>query len=229
MPATVPLNKYLPGIDAGFYLGALGRITTGNRDGASVTIPSTHAPGEAIELRYSSQKTGQFQGLFVQVEGQGAAGTVRGAEFVGRQGSGVALSEATGLHAQGQVRGSANVDVARGLHGQVSVFSGYSGTLALAAALYGKFQTEGAITEGYGCLVENEAVNGGVALTAAFGAKTTGEAPLFKSIFDTRGAGLEVINTNQVRVGAFRDAAGSDKMIVYDPDSATVLSVADYA
>lgn len=217
MADRLPANKYYPGLQGGVVLSAEARITTGDRPGSTVEIPADHAYGESVEQRYRSLKTGQYQAYFVQVEGQGgAASTVRGGEWVARQHSATAIGTMAGIHAQAQVRGTGNAAVARGVDAQISVFSGYSGTLALAAALYGKFQTEGTITEGYGALVENEAVTGGVTLRAALGVKATAGLTAFERLIDARGVRLAVAAANIVALIRFRDTDGNDRELRVD-------------
>ncbi len=193
-------------------------VKSGKEAGAAVVIPSTYGYGESIELRYSSSLSNtQYQGLFMQVDTSVAnTSTIRAAEFVGRQGTAVAVGTVEGIHAQAQVRSSGNVTNAYGVDGQISMFSGYSGTLANAAALRAKFQTEGTITNGYGILIENEAVTGGVKLDAAVRVNSTGAGQLFDAILDTSGTLTTVSDTDKVLLWKFLRSDGTAVYMRYD-------------
>lgn len=214
-----------------------GRMSTSTRAGAAITFPDAYGFGEAWELRWTYAETGnsQRQGIFMEVRSDVAnSSTIRGVEIRARQGAAVAIGGLEGGHFEAMIASSSTGDVttAIGLTAQVSMDDTYTGTVTTLYGLRAKVQTEDgatAITTGYGVYIENEAVTGIKMLTAAIGIASTSEGIGFGSLIDSRGTGLEVINTNQVRLMAFRDAAGTDKMLVYDPDSATSVSVANYA
>ena len=217
-------------VAAHILLGARSFVTAasrGNLAGAAISVPSSYGYGESIELRYSSALVDtQYQGLFLQVDTSVAnTSTIRAAEFVGRQGTAVAVGTVEGIFSQAQVRSSGNVTNAYGVDGQVSMFSGYSGTLTNAAALRAKFQTEGTITNGYGILVENEAVTGGVKLDAAIRVNSTGAAALFDMIWDSTGTLTTVSDTDKVLLWKFLRSDGTAVFCRYDTsDNALVFA-----
>jgi hypothetical protein len=210
-------------------LGARPFVTSvrgGKLAGAAVLVPAANAYGEAIELRFSSALTAsQFQGIFLQVDTSVAnTSTIRAAEFVGRQGTAVNVGTVEGIHAQAQIRSSGSVTNAYGVDGQISVFSGYSGTLTNAAALRAKFQTEGTITNGYGILIENEAVTGGTKLDAAIRVNSTGAGQLFDMIWDSTGT-LTTVSGDNVLLFKFLADNGTVTFCRYDrSDNALVFA-----
>ena len=199
-----------------------GRIVTSGLTGAALDIPSDYSFGEAIELRYTSSLSNkQFQGIYCEVRTLVAnTSTIRGAEFKAARDAAVAVGVLEGVNAAAFVRvnGGGNVTNVFGATGEVQVASGYTGTLTLVAGLRGKVQTEdgSTVTEGYGCLVENEFVTGGVVLTAAFGAKATGAGIGFGVGIDLSGTKLTVHDTDQVTLIKFKNSSGTNVTMSYD-------------
>jgi hypothetical protein len=212
------------------------RISTNTLAGSAISVPSDYSFGEGVELRYSSAFTAsQFQGIFCQVDTSVAnTSTIRGGEFVGRRagGAAVAVGSIMGLQIAGYTASGATGNITNlfGASIEAQTDAAYTGTITLFAGARVKLQAEdgATYTKSYGVVVEHEAVTGAKLVDAAFGAKSAATAA-YKAVIDSREATLEAINTNQVRLFAFKDAAGNAKMVVYDPDDAAVLSVANYA
>lgn len=195
------------------------RVATRTQAGANLTIPAEYGYGEVQELRYASSiSNAQIQAYFVQVQQDVAnSSTVRAAEFVARQGTAVAIGELVGLHAQAQARSSGNLTFAAGIHAQLSVFSGYTGTVTKGAAVRAKVQSEGTMTEVYGVLIENEYVTGGVTLAAAIGVEATNQSTTsFTAIIDSRDARTAVHDTDRVTLWIFKNDVGANIRMSYD-------------
>lgn len=204
------------------------RIATGKVAGSALTIPDGVPYGEAIELRYSTQLAASaFNGIFLQVDtsvantsgikgvdisarrsGVGAVGSLQGGNFAAYTGNG----KATG-----------NVDSLIGLQGEAQQDASYTATNALMVALSAKLSTisTSTITEGYGVLINNEAIVAGKAVTAAIGVKSTGKFAAFTALIDCTGAGL-VVTGDEVALIKFNDSNGAAKTLVYDVSDAAV-------
>ncbi len=219
-------------VDAIILMGPRAIVTataSGVEKGQAVVIPSSFAFGEAIELRFSSALSNtQFQGIFLRVDTSVAnTSTIRAAEFGARQGTNVAVGTLEALFAEAQLRGNANVTSAFGLDGQISMFSDYTGTVTNAAALRGKFQTEdgATLTNGYGLLLENEAVTGGLLLDAAVRVESSGITTGFDTIIDSSGTLTTVSDTDRVRLWTFQRSDGTPVFMKYDTsDNALIFN-----
>ncbi len=206
------------------------RIATGKVAGSAVPIPDGVPYGEAIELRYTCAITASdFNGIFLQVDtsvantsdikgvdisarrsGVGAVGSLQGGNFAAYTGSG----KATG-----------NVNSLIGLQGEAQQDAAYTATNALVVALSAKLSTisTSTITEGYGLLINNEAIVAGKAVTAAIGVKSTSKFAAYTALIDATGCGLVVHDGDQVTLIAFNDAAGTAKTISYDVSAGTIV------
>lgn len=216
--------------------GANARWATETDSGSATTIPAGHAYGEAIELRYNvADADSQFQAIFVRVAaaaGAAQTSTLRGGEFDARNETNQDSGTIEGVYGTATVKGTGTATAVFGVDGNVSMDADVAHTITTLAALRGKMQVEDAatLTKSYGVLAEMEAVTGNRFIDAYFGARSTpvSNANGAKAAVDVSEARLEVVNTNQVRLMAFTDSAGTRKELVYDPDNATVVAVANY-
>lgn len=209
--------------------GPASRIATVDPGGSAALIPVGHLYGEAIELRYDVAFTAsQFQALFARVRATVAnASTLRGAEFDARNGVGLNAGAIEGVFGSASVKGAGTIGAAFGVDGNLSMDADVAATITLGAALRGKVQAEDAatLTAVYGALVENESVTGGKAITAAYGARSSGAGATFTSLIDSSGAFLVVHDTDRVTLIRFKDAAGTTKTMSYDTsDNALVFA-----
>lgn len=212
--------------------GGASRLSSSTKDGAAVAYASTYGYGEAIELRMTSAFTAsQFQGLYMQVaaaSGVANTSTIGGAEIDARNASAQNVGTLRGVHATVTVKGAATITGAYALSANLSMDSDVACTITEGAAVRAKVQVEDAatLTAMYGVLVDHEAVTGGKAITAAFGAKS-GAGEAFTSLIDASGATLvETESGTDVVLIKFKGANGTTYYVVHDTDAATVLAVA---
>lgn len=212
-----------------------GRMSTSSRAGAALTIPDAYGFGEMWELRFTFAETGnsQRQGIFMDVRTSAAnSSTVRGMEVTAQSEGDINVGTLSGGTFKAIPRGtSGTITNLFGLEAEITFnSSSFAGTVTLGAAIRGKVSLEDGATNTaiYGVYIDGEPITGAVTATAIFGSDTAANFT-WKSALDVRGSLLETINTNQVRLMCFTDAAGTAKMLVYDPDSATTVSVANYA
>lgn len=210
--------------------GAKGsRIATTTEAGSAVSIPSDHAYGEAMELRFSSARASGFQGFYLHVDTSVAAtGSIRGGEVSAKRSAAVDVAGLEGWNASAYARtdGAGDIDYMYGSTGEIQVDDGYTGTIAILAGLRAKVATEdgstitgidaGLTTGGFGVLVENESVTGGKTLDAVIGVKSTGAGNGFACLIDSRGTKTTVHDTDQVSLFKFLDDQGTVVTCSYD-------------
>ena len=157
-----------------------GRISTGSRAGAALTIPDAYSLGEMIELRYTFAETGnsQRQGLYLEVRQNAAnSSTVRGGEIVASQCGAVAIGTLEGMNIRAVPRSATtgNITNLYGVTGEVTFNSAaYTGTVSEIAAVRGKVSMEDGATLNNASifLAEAEPVSGGDTMAAIFRAQT---------------------------------------------------------
>lgn len=202
-----------------------GRLATGHLNGTAHVFPDAYGFGEAWELRFQWEETGnsQRQGIFLQSRSDVAnTSTIRGMEIEARQGAAVALGGLEGLHANANIASSStgNITTVKGISANVSMDDTYTGTVTSLYGLHAKIQSEdgATITTGYGVFIENEAVTGLEKLTAAIGvANTTPDSVAgFDCLIDASGALTTVSDTDKVLLFKFSRSDGTTVFCRYD-------------
>ncbi len=205
------------------------RTATGTIKGAGVDYPSSYEFGEVQELRYNCNFTAsQFQGMFMRVamaSGVANTNTLRGMEIDARNASDQNVGELVGIHSTINLLGTGTLAQAYGLHAQISMRSDVAGVITKGAVIRAKFQTEdaGTVTAGYGILIENEFITGGLILDAAVRVEATGAAIGFNAGIDLRGTGLVEVGTNQVQLIQFKDSGGDEVALVVNDSGAVAV------
>lgn len=213
--------------------GTVSRISTKSRAGAAQNVPALgYGYGEAIELRYDCKYTAsQFQAMFIRVaaaSGVANTSTLRGMEVDARNASNQNAGTLEGVFGTVSVKGTGTITGAYAVSANLSMDADVAATITEGAGVRSKIQVEDAatLTAMYGVLVEHEAVTGGKAVTAAYGAKS-GAGEAFTSLIDASGATLvETESGTDVVLIKFKGANGTTYYVVHDTDAATVLAVA---
>jgi hypothetical protein len=179
------------------------RISTGSAAGSAISIPADHRYGEAIELRFTSAlSNAQFQGIFMDVRSTVANNsTIRGMEITAQQDGTVAIGTLEGVSGKAITRSAStgNVDAMYGVTGEVTHNSdAYTGTVAEAAAIRGKFSAEDGATYTASSvfLAHGEAITGADVIGSVLRAKVTGSIT-FTSVLD-----ITATATNLIKVGS---------------------------
>lgn len=216
-----------------FGLGAddTGRIATGSRAGAALTIPDAYGFGEMIELRYTFAETGnsQRQGIFMDVRTSAAnSSTVRGMEISAQSEGNIDVGVLSGGAFKAIPRGtSGTITAAYGVEGEVTHnAAAWAGTMTTAAAVRGKFTMEdgAAYTNSSVFLAEVEAATGGDTIGSYFrGNNISGITA--SQLFDFTGCTLTVSDTDKVTLMKFARSDGTAVFMRYDTsDNALVFA-----
>lgn len=211
-----------------------GRISTGSRAGAALTIPDAYDFGEMIELRYTFAETGnsQRQGIFMDVRASAAnSSTVRGIEVTVQSVGNINIGTLQGAKFAAIPRGtSGTITAMYGLAGEVTMNdSSWAGTVTQQAGVYVKVSNEdggtyttldlstGNMAGNIGVLVHNEYITGTVKMDAALAVKATNTTTdSFNAIIDSTGARTTVSDTDKVLLWKFLRSDGTVVFMRYD-------------
>lgn len=206
------------------------RIATGNAAGSYVEVPDSYTFGEAIELRYRFNESGnaQRQGLFLNVRQDVAnTSTIRAAEMGAESEGAIAVGTLEGANIFCSIRSTStgNITAAYGLTGEFKHNSAdYSGTVTRAAAIRAKFSAEtgATYTDSSIFLAEAEPVSGAKALGSVLGSNIHANIS-FNALIDMDGVALTEVDTNKVNLILFDDSAGVARALRVD-ESGTVTA-----
>lgn len=223
--ATAPYHFGLGSSDSG-------RISTGSRNGAAVSVPDAYSFGEMIELRYTFAETGnsQRQGIFMDVRTSAAnSSTVRGMEVTAQSEGNINVGVLSGATFKAIPRGtSGTITNLFGVEAEITYnSSSWAGTTTLGAAFRGKVSLDdgGTNTAIYGVYIDGEPISGAVTATAIFAADTHANIT-WKYAVDVLACTLEETNSGKnVTLIRFTGANGTAYRLVHDTDSATAVSV----
>lgn len=191
------------------------RISTKTRAGAALTVPAGDDFGELIEIRATSAKTGNYKGLFMQIDTSVASDQVTGMEVSARRTGAVAVTDILGALIAAYTGNAFNTGNITRLYGasiEAQVDDTYTGTITEIAALRAKLQSEdgATVTKSYGILVENEYVTGTKKVDAALAVKATNiTTDSFDALINSTLARTTVHDTDQVTLFKFLNSAGT--------------------
>ncbi len=234
---TGALQLFVDSAAALYTFDQNGRLSTLTGSGSTLNFPDAYSRGEAWELRFRTQDTGngQFQGIFLQVRSDVAnSGTIRGMEVEARQGANtIAIGSLIGATFQARGAGTTGaITTMIGLDAQVQMDSDSTYTVTNCFGLRVKLQLEdgATVTTGYGIKVEVESVTGGptgsARLDAVLGVSATSATDgVFRYGIDTLGTEFTNGSGNEVILWAFKGANGTSYYLKHDTDAATVLAV----
>ena len=211
-----------------------GRLSTSTRNGALVTFPDAYSFGEAIELRFAFDETGnsQRQGIFMDVRTNAAnTSTVRGIEITAQSVGDISVGSLGGARFAAIPRGeSGTITHSYGVAAECSLNDAdWAGTITAQTGVYCKVSNDnggtytgldlgaGALTGNIGVLVHNEYINGTVKMDAAFAVKATNiTTDSFNAIIDSTGARTTVSDTDKVLLWKFLRSDGTAVFMRYD-------------
>lgn len=216
---------HLTGLNHIFHGAA--RLSSETVAGSAQSIPSTYGFGEMWELRFNSAKSNaQFQGIFMNVRTTVANNsTIRGMEVGAEQSGAVAVGvlEGANFFAGTRSTGAGDVGAMYGLTGEIKHNSNaYTGTVAEAAAIRGKFTAEDGATYTASSvfLAQVEPLSGAKTLGSVY--RCTGHASItFDALLDMTGVKLTVVDADKVNLIKFRDSGG-DEVILRVANDGTV-------
>ena len=209
------------------------RVSTSTVGGSALTFDDYYPFGEAVELRFTSSKTGngQFQGIFMDVRQSAAnTSTIRGMEVTAQQSGAVAIGVLEGISGKAITRSATTGNITNmwGVTGEITHNdAAYTGTITLAAAVRGKFSIEDGVTytTSYVFQADLEAITGAGRVKALFGVGTVAGGATARYGIDT--TAVETTNgaAGEVVLWAFKGANGTTYYLVHDTDAATVVAV----
>lgn len=214
-----------------------GRLSTITGSGSTLNFPDAYNRGEAWELRFRTQDTGngQFQGIFLQVRTDVAnSSTIRGMEVEARQGANtIAIGELIGASFLSRGAGTTGaITTMIGLDAQIQMDSDSTYTITNCFGIRVKMQIEdgATVTTGYGIKVEIENVTGAptgnAQITAVIGASaTSATAGVFRYGIDSSGTEFANGASNEVVLWKFQDSGGTTRYLIFDTDANTVVRV----
>ena len=218
----------------GLGVNDTGRLSTSTRNGALITFPDAYSFGEAIELRFAFDETGnsQRQGIFMDVRTNAAnSSTVRGIEITAQSVGNISIGVLAGAKFAAIPRGeSGTITHSIGVAAECSLNDAdWAGTITAQTGAYVKVSNDnggtytgldlgaGVLTGNMGVLVHNEYINGTVKMDAAYAVKATNiTSDSFNAVIDSTGARTTVANTDQVLLWKFLNDAGTAIFMRYD-------------
>ena len=210
-----------------------GRISTGTVAGAALAMDADYTLGEAIELRYTTSRTGdnQFQGIFLETRTSAAnTSTIRGGEVHAAQEGAIAVGTLEGWNGQAITRSATtgNVTSMYGVTGETTHNdAAYTGTVTNLAAVRGKVSLEDGATYTNSSIFlgQLEAITGGDTIGSILRVPASSGSVTATSVLDINVTAtnlLEVTSTGQagITVGGTMtvspEATGEDGFITID-------------
>lgn len=219
----------------GLGVNDTGRISTGSRAGASVVFPDDYSFGEAWELRFTFEETGNTakNGIYVNVRTTAAnTSGIRGMEMGAEQSGAIAVGGLEGANFWAGTRSTStgNIGYVYGLTGETKHNSAdYTGTITDMAAVRGKvsFEDGATYTQADIFRAEIEPASGGGAINSVLYAKNNdgSAATTVNYLIDTSGLESTNYSANRVVLWKFKDAGGTDRFLIFDSDAATSVLV----
>ena len=217
----------------GLGVNDTGRLSTGSRAGAAVVFPDDYGFGEAWELRFTFEDTGNSakNGIYVNVRTTAANSSgIRGMEMGAEQSGAIAVGGLEGANFWAGTRSTStgNIGYVYGLTGETKHNSSdYTGTITDLAAVRGKVSFEDGATYTNSAVfrAEVEAASGGGNIGAIFATGDVTAGIGVSYIIDTSTITPKAWSANRVVLWKFKDAGGTDRCLIYDSDAATSVLV----